>query len=157
MTKNSAPACHFRRAVEGDLAAIVGLLADDILGRARNPLYEAARPTYDLAFSEMLRSGDNFVVVAESEGEIVGCYQLTFIRGLSHAGALRAQVESVRVASNLRGNGLGSQMMQDAIERARARHANIVQLTTDTQRPDTRRFYERHGFAASHHGMKLVL
>jgi GNAT superfamily N-acetyltransferase len=47
--------------------------------------------------------------------------------------------------------------MRDAIERARARTAFQVQLTTDVRREHTRRFYERLGFSASHHGMKLVL
>jgi hypothetical protein len=33
----------------------------------------------------------------------------------------------------------------------------MVQLTTNNQRPEARRFYERLGFAASHVGMKLYL
>jgi hypothetical protein len=32
-----------------------------------------------------------------------------------------------------------------------------VQLTTDRRRPQARAFYERLGFADSHHGMKLDL
>jgi hypothetical protein len=33
----------------------------------------------------------------------------------------------------------------------------LVQLTTDKQRPEARRFYESLGFVASHEGMKLAL
>jgi len=148
---------QFRPAAADDLPEIVALLNDDMFGKARNPLFDDARAVYETAFAEMIGNPDNTVIVAETGDRMVGCYQLTFIRGLGHRGALRAQVESVRIAGELRGHGLGDRMMRDAIGRARARGAFMVQLTTDTRRPHTRRFYERLGFEASHHGMKLHL
>lgn len=48
-------------------------------------------------------------------------------------------------------------MIEWAIDRARSRECVMVQLTTDHARPDALRFYERLGFVASHHGMKLRL
>jgi GNAT superfamily N-acetyltransferase len=146
-----------RDAEAADLSAIVALLNDDAFGQARNPLFEAEAPRYRAAFDAILADPNNGYVVAELGGRTVGCYQLTFIRGLSYTGGERAEIESVRIASDLRGQGLGSVMMQDAIERARARNCVLVQLTTDMRREQTRRFYERLGFAASHHGMKLWL
>ncbi len=146
-----------RPAALQDLPDIIDLLGDDVLGRARNPAYADGASAYDAAFHQMLGNPDNTVIVGTIAGKIVGCYQITFIRGLSHKGALRAQVESVRIASASRGAGLGGVMMRDAIHRARDRGANILQLTTDQRRPHTRRFYERLGFVASHTGMKLAL
>jgi GNAT superfamily N-acetyltransferase len=146
-----------RPALEPDLPAIIALLNDDVFGQTRNPLFEAERETYLAAFRAMSADPNNFQIVAVQGARVVGCYQLTFIRGLSFSGAERAQIESVRIASDLRGTGLGTAMMQDAIARARARDVVLVQLTTDIRRDDTRRFYERLGFAASHHGMKLRL
>jgi GNAT superfamily N-acetyltransferase len=140
-----------------DLPAIIALLADDELGKARNPPMADTEEAYRAAFAEIQASPDNGYVVAVFEAGIVGCYQLTFIRGLSFTGGLRAQIESVRIASALRGRGLGTALMQDAVQRARGRGAFLVQLTTDQRRPQTRRFYERLGFEASHHGMKLRL
>jgi GNAT superfamily N-acetyltransferase len=61
----------------------------------------------------------------------------------------------VRVDARYRGTGLGGRLIGAAIERARAQGCHLVQLTTDRQRPDARRFYERLGFVDSHHGMKL--
>lgn len=148
---------EMRDAVAADLGAIVGLLRDDALGAGRNPAYDALAAGYDTAWREILADPNNGYVVAEAAGRLVGCYQLTFIRGLSHSGGVRAQIESVRIASDLRGGGMGSALMRDAIARARARGAFLVQLTTDTRREHTRRFYERLGFKASHHGMKLFL
>jgi ribosomal protein S18 acetylase RimI-like enzyme len=153
---------RFREADTSDLARIVELLHDDEFGSTRNPLLEG--PTqilYESAFIEICGDPNNGYVVAELFAEsgvrVVGCYQLTFIRGLSYVGGLRAQIESVRIDSSLRGSGLGSEMMHDAIERARSRQCTLVQLTTDLRREHTRRFYERLGFATSHHGMKLWL
>jgi GNAT superfamily N-acetyltransferase len=157
MTTTPNAQLHCRPAEHIDLEAVVALLADDMLGQARNPLYAEAPVGYDAAFAELLGNRDNTVIVALKDGCIAGCYQLTFIRGLSHRGALRAQIESVRIASNLRGQGLGSALMRDAIARAQSRGANLLQLTTDIRRPQTRAFYERLGFATSHHGMKLAL
>jgi ribosomal protein S18 acetylase RimI-like enzyme len=144
-----------REASQADLPSIVALLHDDDLGRTRNPLFDQAAGAYLAAFDDILADANNAVIVADAAGAIMGCYQLTFIRGLSFTGGLRAQIESVRVASALRGQGIGAHMMRDAIARAKARGAFMVQLTTDSSRPHTRRFYERLGFVASHHGMKL--
>jgi GNAT superfamily N-acetyltransferase len=48
-------------------------------------------------------------------------------------------------------------MFEWAIAECRARGCGLVQLTTDKQRPEARRFYESLGFVASHEGMKLAL
>ena len=66
-------------------------------------------------------------------------------------------IESVRVVAAERGTGLGTQMMQWAIEGARQAGCGQVQLTSNAQRPDAHRFYERLGFAPSHVGFKLKL
>jgi GNAT superfamily N-acetyltransferase len=76
---------------------------------------------------------------------------------MSRLGMWRGQIEAVRIASSLRGSGVGKAMMQWAIEQCRARGCGLVQLTTDKQRPDAHRFYEALGFQATHEGMKLSL
>ncbi|MDH3235101.1 MAG: GNAT family N-acetyltransferase, partial [Alphaproteobacteria bacterium] len=48
-------------------------------------------------------------------------------------------------------------LMREAIDRARQRGCGLVQLTSDKERSDAHRFYERLGFAATHDGMKLEL
>ena len=99
------------------------------------------------------------MMVVERPGEdgLLGFLQITFIPYLSRLGTLRGQVESVRVASHLRGLGIGTQMMEEAIRLCRERGCLLVQLTTDLKREKTRKFYENLGFETSHHGMKLML
>jgi len=70
---------------------------------------------------------------------------------------MRAQVESVRVVSRLRGQGIGAEMMKWAMERARRRGCHLMQLTSHKSREDAHRFYERLGFTKSHIGMKITL
>jgi ribosomal protein S18 acetylase RimI-like enzyme len=148
----------YREATSDDLEQIVGLLHDDAFGQARNPLFETEVARYRAAFDAITADPNNgYIVASDTSGPIVGCYQLTFIRGLSYTGGIRAQIESVRIAPLQRGSGLGSAMMMDAISRARLRGCTLVQLTTDTRRTQTKRFYERLGFSASHYGMKLWL
>jgi ribosomal protein S18 acetylase RimI-like enzyme len=144
-----------REARPDDLPAIVALLANDPLGRTReNPTDLAA---YRHAFDEIAAQPGNSILVAELDGAIVGCLQLTIIPGLARRGMRRGQVEGVRVAAGNRGQRLGERLMDEAIGRARAAGCGLVQLTTDRSRPGAHRFYERLGFAASHLGMKLVL
>lgn len=143
-----------RTAAAADLPAILRLLADDPLGKTRETAVEAP---YQAAFAAIAADPNQDVVVAELDGQVVGCFQLGFIPGLSRRGAWRAQIESVRIDSALRGRGAGQAMMEWAIAKARARGCALVQLTTDKRRPDAHRFYARLGFVASHEGMKLEL
>ncbi|MFR9731344.1 N-acetyltransferase family protein [Saccharopolyspora sp. MS10] len=143
-----------RRAVEADLPAIVDLLADDSLGRTRE---RPGDPGYAAAFAAIDADPNQLLAVAELDGAIVGTLQLTFIPGLSHAGATRAQLEAVRIRADRRGGGLGRELVEWAVRQARQRGARIVQLTSNASRQRAHRFYERLGFELSHVGMKLDL
>ena len=125
-----------------------------MLGAGRE---SAAPAPYEAAFAAVDADPAHLLVVADDGGAVVGTLQLSFLPGLSRAGALRAQVEGVRVAASARGRGLGAAMLGWCADEARRRGAALVQLTTDARRPDARRFYERLGYEASHTGMKLAL
>jgi ribosomal protein S18 acetylase RimI-like enzyme len=144
----------FRDAVEADIAGVVALLADDFLGAQREG---ADLDHYLTAFRQMLAEGNNHLIVGHQNGQVVATYQLTFISGLSLRAARRAQVESVRVAVHLRGQGVGEAMIEDAEKRARAAGCTLMQLTMNKSRTVTARFYQRLGFTPSHIGYKRVL
>ncbi len=146
----------FRVATRDDVAAIIDLFRDDYLGQGReNPDDMAA---YLIAFDGIENEPNNDIIVGEDEdGTIVATYQLTCIAGLALAATRRAQVEGVRVASHLRGQGIGEAMFQDVEARARAAGCGLVQLTMNQTRKDAHRFYERIGFVASHTGFKRPL
>ncbi len=83
--------------------------------------------------------------------------QLTFLPYLPFQGGWRAQIEAVRVAADHRGRGFGRQLLRWAITQAERRGCHLVQLTTNKEREDARRFYQSLGFEATHEGMKLYL
>lgn len=145
----------FREATEADLPAIVAMLADDPLGATRERPDEPFHRDYRAALARIAANPDDHLIVAQVEGAVVGCAQLTFLSGLSYVGMTRAQVEGVRIAASHRGAGLGEALIGHLVERARARGAGIVQLTSNATRERARRFYERLGFRATHTGFKL--
>jgi GNAT superfamily N-acetyltransferase len=146
---------RFRAATRADVAAVVALLADDMLGQGREA--DDLAP-YLVAFDAMQAEGGNQVIVGEDvDGAIIATYQLTIISGLSLNAARRAQVESVRIASDRRGEGLGHLMFKDVEARARAAGCRLIQLTMNATREDSRRFYESLGFDATHIGFKRYL
>lgn len=144
-----------RRARAGDVPAVVRLLADDTLGRSREG--DADDPVYLGAFAAIEASPDNALFVLTDDGRVIGCAQVTVIPGLSRRGATRVQVESVRVAADRRGEGLGQRLIAHVVDMARAAGCRTVQLTSDKSRADAHRFYERLGFKRSHDGFKLDL
>ena len=144
-----------RRATRQDVPAIIALLMEDPLGATRETQGEHA--AYLTAFEAIDSDPAHELVVLDDGGEVVGTLQLTLLPGLSRNGALRAQIEAVRIASSRRDQGRGEQLVTWAIEESRRRGAVVVQLTTDASRTDAHRFYERLGFVASHVGMKLPL
>ncbi|MBE9558197.1 MAG: GNAT family N-acetyltransferase [Proteobacteria bacterium] len=147
----------FRTATRDDLPVIVRMLADDGLGKGREQAVEPLPRAYSEAFDRMAAQPGNIYLLAEIDGEVAGCLQLTIIHGLSRTGMSRAQIEGVRVAAVQRGQGVGESLFREAIDRARHEGCGLVQLTTDKARPDALRFYEKLGFIASHEGMKLNL
>jgi GNAT superfamily N-acetyltransferase len=147
----------FRLATRDDLPAVVRMLADDGLGSQREKFEDPLPESYYAAFEMISHDSNHELLVAELNGEVVGTLHLMFLPSLSFQGGLRAQIESVRVDTKCRGEGIGGKMMQWSIERAKQRGAHVVQLTTHLTRKDAHRFYERLGFKGSHLGMKLSL
>ncbi len=147
---------RIRKATTDDLIQIVRILAGDKLGKMREDLGSNISREYYIAFEKIDKDPSQLLMVAENDcGEIVGTMQLSFIQYLSYRGGLRAQAETVFVREDCRGKGVGSKLMMFALDEAKQRGAHLIQLTTDKQRPEAVRFYEKLEFKASHEGMKL--
>ncbi len=137
------------------IGAIVELLANDPLGATResspdDPAYRAAFDAIDVDPNQVL------LVVLQSD-RVVGTAQLSFLANMSHTGAMRSQIEGVRIHEDLRGGGLGAALMHWVFDYARGRGAVVLQLTTSRNRERSVQFYERLGFSLTHNGMKRPL
>ncbi|MFB6848313.1 GNAT family N-acetyltransferase [Streptomyces sp. NPDC056373] len=146
---------EIRAAAAHDVSAIVAMLADDPLGAQRESPDDLT--PYLAALERLSTDPNQHLVVAVREDRVVGTLQLTIIPGLSRRGATRSIVEGVRIHADERGSGLGTQLIEWAIEESRNEGCQLVQLTSDKTRADAHRFYERLGFTASHTGFKLPL
>jgi GNAT superfamily N-acetyltransferase len=149
---------RIRKAIKSDVPSIVGMLANDKLGKLREDYREPLPKIYFDAFEKIDRDPNQELVVIENDQkQILGTLQLSFIQYLTYQGGIRAQIEAVRVNSEHRGKGIGKKLFQWAIARSKERKAHVVQLTTDKKRPDALKFYQSLGFVDSHEGMKLHL
>ena len=144
-----------RPATADDVAAIVTMLADDPLGAQRESPDDLT--PYLIALERLASDPNQHLVVAVRDGRVVGTLQLTVIPGLSRRGTVRSIIEGVRIHADERGSGLGTQLIDWAIDESRRQGCQLVQLTSDSTRTDAHRFYERLGFTASHVGFKLQL
>lgn len=146
----------FREANRNDVIDIVKMIANDNLGKLREDFKNPLPPKYYQAFEHIKNDrNQELVVLEDANGEIIGTLQLSLIQYLTYQGGIRAQIEAVRIREDQRGKGIGEKMFLWAIERAKARGAHLIQLTTDKKRPEALKFYEKLGFKASHEGMKL--
>jgi GNAT superfamily N-acetyltransferase len=144
-----------QRASRADVPAVVGLLADDEMGPAREGAEEA---TYEAAFDVVARDTSQYLAVVRDESDrVVATMQLTIIPGLLRGGTTRLQIEGLRVAKADRSQGLGAAMLAWAHEHGRVRGASLAQVATDEARERARMFYERVGYETSHVGLKRQL
>lgn len=148
---------NFRDATPADLGFIAGLIVDDSVVPTNDLPDQPDHPRYLAAFAAIEADPNQRLVIAEYEGKRVGTLQLTFIPGIARLGEFRCLIEAVHIVPTHRNLGLGSEMIDWAIEQARARGCGIVQLTSNKKRLDAHRFYERLGFSKSHEGFKLAL
>lgn len=147
----------FRQATMEDLPYIVDMLSDDPLGSQRERFEVPLPDSYFAAFDAINNNPLNELIVVTIEGLVIGVLQLTFIPNISYQGGWRALIEGVRVSANFRNQGIGRQLFEYAIKRAKEQGCHMVQLTMDKERTDAHRFYQSLGFIASHEGFKLHL
>ncbi|WP_089175854.1 GNAT family N-acetyltransferase [Bosea sp. AS-1] len=162
MTRTPVTAAEItiRRAKAGDVARIAELI---MLGAATQTMtpeeiaVEARHPGYAEAFAEIDTSKDNMLFVAERAGEVVGTFQVTLIPGLVARGRKRGKIESVHVAPESRGLGIGALMIRHALAFAGERGVGLIELSSNKSRADAHRFYRNLGFDQSHEGFKKQL
>ena len=150
----------YRDARPEDIATLLILShAGDARGTDTPPLDPATLtdPRYRAAFDEITADPNHRLIVAEANGEILGTLQISYLPGLPRFGMKRAILENVHIRGDQRGKGLGSDMVQWAIECSREASCGMVQLTSNKTRLDAHRFYSKLGFEQTHEGFKLFL
>jgi ribosomal protein S18 acetylase RimI-like enzyme len=125
------PAPRIRRAVAADLEALVALehrsFSHDRLSRAQ--------------YRRHLASDSALVLVANGGRHLYGSAVLFFRRGTRVA-----RLYSLATASEARGHGLGTALLDAAETAARRRRCRCLRLEVRTDNVAAIRLYERHGY-----------
>lgn len=145
----------FEKAKKENLLDIVNLLIEDDLGATRESLSKDSLQKYAAAFLRIDEDKNQFLMAVKKENEIVGTCHLTLMPSMTFEGSSRLNIEAVRVKASFRGQKIGEQMMEFAINFAKESGCKMVQLASNKLRTDAIRFYEKCGFEESHVGMKI--
>lgn len=124
-------------------AAAVARLLHDFNSEFETPVPSVA--DLEQRFARLLRR-DDVVVVLALDPDPVGFALLT-LRPTPYSDGPLAQLEELYVVPDLRGSGIGSQMMEYAIGLVRERGCEEMHINVDEPDSGARRFYERHGFS----------
>jgi GNAT superfamily N-acetyltransferase len=146
-----------RQARRDDLAALIAMFAADDIGGHGDTVAADALPDYLRAFDTIAASPDQTLFVADLAGEVVGTFQTSITTTLAGRGASFMIIEAVQTRGDMRGRGIGAQMIEFCIADARRRGMPRVQLISNAKRKDAHRFYQRLGFEPSHLGFKMAL
>jgi len=115
----------------------------EAFGRLLPQLSRSAKPLDHQALGRIVACPVNIVLLARSQGQIVGTLTLVMFPIPS---GLRARVEDVVVDAAARGQGVGAALTLEALRLAREQGARTVDLTSRPSRDAANRLYERLGF-----------
>ncbi|UCG44868.1 MAG: GNAT family N-acetyltransferase [Candidatus Bathyarchaeota archaeon] len=93
-----------------------------------------------------IENPDEELFVAESEGQVVGFIHQVYYNDPLHAG-LNSNLTSLYVKMGYKRRGIGSQLVQQALDHARRRNVVEVHVTTRETNLDAIKFYEANAFS----------
>jgi ribosomal protein S18 acetylase RimI-like enzyme len=136
----TSPEVSVREATDAD-AEVVGRLLHDFNREFDDPAPEPAQLARRIR--ELVADGDTAVLVAGAEPAGVAVLRL---RKAIWSRALECYLAELYVVPPLRGQGIGRALMEAAIDLARARGADYMDLGTAEDDVAARRLYESLGF-----------
>ena len=143
-----ADAPLIRLATAADLASINDVYNPYVLGSTCT--YQTEPSTLDERAAWFAGRGPQHpVTVAELEGEVVGWASLSRFRERS---AYDRTVENaVYVRPDMHRRGIGSALLSDTVDRARAAGHHAIIAVIDAEQPGSVALHERHGFVKVAH------
>lgn len=141
-----------REAAEQDLPVICELLKglDGEDGQEINPV-EAQR-----IWSKMKEYPYYKIFVVEEENKrIIGTCSLIIMENLGHRGVKLAVAENMIVSEECRSCGIGSNLMQFVMEKAKEENCYKLMLSSNKKRIKAHKFYEQLGF--QQHGISFMV
>lgn len=88
------------------------------------------------------------IIVARQEGQVVGMVNLLYTVSTA-LGDRVALLEDMVVSPDARGSGVGSRLLEQAIQSAKSEGCKRITLLTDKTNESAQHFYQKHGFGFS--------
>jgi GNAT superfamily N-acetyltransferase len=137
-----APEPYAPRLASPDEAGAIAQLLHDF-----NREYDWPSPPVDtLATRLRMLLGGVATVAFVAGSPPVAVALVTFRPNIWYAGPV-AILDEMYVVPSLRGQGIGTAVVQQMLAYARAHGAGLVEINVDEGDVDAQRFYERHGFS----------
>ncbi len=141
-----------RKAAAADLPGVLALYAQPGMDDGRVlPIQDA-----EAIFARFAHYPDYTLYVVEVDRQIVGTFALLVMDNLGHLGAPSAVVEDVVVDPACQGRGIGQQMMQFALDKARDKGCYKLVLSSNAKRERAHAFYDSLGFERHGYSFRVV-
>lgn len=111
---------------------------------------------YSKKFKESLEDDKSYSIVAEENNRIIGVLNSRLIDRLVKSKDI-LYIDDLIVDKDYRSNGVGKQLLQNAIKYAREKDCQTVELKSYIENVDAHRFYENNGLEKKHYDFKLNL
>jgi len=131
-----------RSAIIDDFEAILSLICD-LEGHAMDKV------SFKSVFLKNLSDSNVYYLVAEKDSTIVGFISL-HVQHILHHSKPTCELQELNIVPELRGFGVGSQLMKEAERIARSLNLEEIELTTRIYREKTQDFYRKLGYEHTH-------
>ena len=111
----------------------------------------------DAIFDRIDADANQALLVAESDLRVIGSLVLVVVANLAHRGQPWAVIENVAVHASVRGQGIGTLLLEEAVRRARGARCYKVVLSAHQSRTEAHRLYRKLGLQQTHLGFELLL
>lgn len=111
----------------------------------------------DAIFDRIDADANQSLLVAECDLRVIGTLVLVVVQNLAHRGQPWAVVENVAVHESVRGQGIGTLLMEEAVRRARGARCYKLVLSAHQSRTESHRLYRKLGLQQTHLGFELLL
>lgn len=111
----------------------------------------------DAIFDRIAADANQALLVAEADLRVIGTLVLVVVQNLAHRGQPWAVVENVAVHECMRGQGIGTLLMEEAMRRAHGARCYKLVLSAHQSRTESHRLYRKLGLQQTHLGFEMLV
>lgn len=111
---------------------------------------------FQMAYTSKIDDEKNYYIIGIDDSNVIGFLSLVIDYQLHHVQKV-ATIEELIVSSKYRSNGIGKNLLENAIEYAKNNKCDVIELTSGFSRERAHKFYEKNGFKKGSYKFKMEL